>query len=512
MNNKKKFLIVLLVFSFILVSSYVLAAEENLLESIFSPLKGIDIAEFYEDYSTLIDFAVYVILFTSLTKVAKPDHFKNRAGNSAMIVIGIILAISLSVFTKKIGFQLGNIGPFAFFVLLIFATVFIFRAFTKNSDISKRLAGSIAYMFVYLMIMMINKDFIEVIKGMHPLVYSMIQIGFVLSLVFIVMGIINFAKGGGTRAGTVGTTRDVRGSERGADSADDQSDRIEHSEQVIQERFDNWLKNFNDLREQEAIVHKLTNQLINTYNNAKGNFNEMKETALKLEVSLKEGMKSLIDELRSNRDVFNAERKMERLNRRLSSNYSRVHKYTEDLLKDLNKTIGIGQGKLNADRIAELVKYRSILDEKRKIIQELEKLQGAHIQSERGVAITFANEYRDLLKKIDDEIDKFIDVVNKIIGYLDKAESSKTESEIKSSLDSVQSNLQKIIDLFTNMHLNIRSCEDKLEKIIIENKQNMAIIEDMNNLEEKMNAIKTADIAVNLNSAKAIVYNRNIVH
>ena len=326
------------------------------------------------------------------------------------------------------------------------------------------------------------------------------------------MGIINFAKGGGTRAGTVGTTRDVRGSERGADSADDQSDRIEHSEQVIQERFDNWLKNFNDLREQEAIVHKLTNQLINTYNNAKGNFNEMKETALKLEVSLKEGMKSLIDELRSNRDVFNAERKMERLNRRLSSNYSRVHKYTEDLLKDLNKTIGIGQGKLNADRIAELVKYRSILDEKRKIIQELEKLQGAHIQSERGVAITFANEYRDLLKKIDDEIDKFIDVVNKIIGYLDKAESSKTESEIKSSLDSVQSNLQKIIDLFTNMHLNIRSCEDKLEKIIIENKQNMAIIEDMNNLEEKMNAIKTADIAVNLNSAKAIVYNRNIVH
>ena len=165
MNNKKKFLIVLLVFSFILVSSYVLAAEENLLESIFSPLKGIDIAEFYEDYSTLIDFAVYVILFTSLTKVAKPDHFKNRAGNSAMIVIGIILAISLSVFTKKIGFQLGNIGPFAFFVLLIFATVFIFRAFTKNSDISKRLAGSIAYMFVYLMIMMINKDFIEVIKG-----------------------------------------------------------------------------------------------------------------------------------------------------------------------------------------------------------------------------------------------------------------------------------------------------------------------------------------------------------
>jgi len=105
---------------------------------------------------------------------------------------------------------------------------------------------------------------------------------------------------------------------------------------------------------------------------------------------------------------------MERLNRKLSNNYGKDSRLVELLLGDLTKTIVAGQGKLDKDKMNRLSEYKSRVIEKKKIIEKLENLQGVHIQNARNVTIGFANNYKDLLRKVDNEVDKFIDIVIKI--------------------------------------------------------------------------------------------------
>jgi hypothetical protein len=293
--------------------------------------------------------------------------------------------------------------------------------------------------------------------------------------------------------------------------ADNQSDRIQGSEQSIQERVNEWLGDFDKLKEEESLIHELVNKLISVYNNSKGNFDQMKNIALDLETALKGNMKDMVKMLRDNKDVYKADRRIERLNQRLSKNYEKQHRYLGSLLADLNKTIADGQGKLDANKLAELSEYNKKLNEKMEIAKELKELQGSHIQNERKTTINFANRYKDILNKIDKEIEKFINIVKRIIENLDKAKNSNVEKEITSSLNSIHLYLIKIIELFKIIHEDIIKSENLLETISTQNKQDMAIMDNVNDLEGRMESIKSGNIAVNLNSAKAIVYDENKV-
>lgn len=67
----------------------------------------------YERHAWAVDGLVYLILFVSLTKVSLGQRFEGRAGTALVVVVGTALAIGAATAAHRVGFTLGELGPFA---------------------------------------------------------------------------------------------------------------------------------------------------------------------------------------------------------------------------------------------------------------------------------------------------------------------------------------------------------------------------------------------------------------
>ena len=84
-----------------------------MLDTLFSPLVGLDIDALYGRYHTGVDFVLYLFILIVACRAALAKTFPGRHGRSLGTVIGVVLAISLSAVERTLGFTMRSFGPIA---------------------------------------------------------------------------------------------------------------------------------------------------------------------------------------------------------------------------------------------------------------------------------------------------------------------------------------------------------------------------------------------------------------
>ena len=125
-----------------------MAYASNILNRLFEPFFGWDIAGTYQNAYQFIDFALYLIFFISVTKYALAKQIDNKKmRNSLAIILGISFAIAMSLFGQRWGFMIGNLAPMAG---LLFLAVLGMIFFKLLRDLGEKAPGAGAFAFLLL--------------------------------------------------------------------------------------------------------------------------------------------------------------------------------------------------------------------------------------------------------------------------------------------------------------------------------------------------------------------------
>lgn len=228
----KKSVLVLASLFISIVLSFIVRAENPLMK-IFTPFAGFDVAGLYmnEAYRYFIDFALFLIFFIGISMFALRKRFSGRGGKSAIIVVGIALAISFAVWEKTAGFHLGKLGPIAAFILVLFIAFAVFQIIT-NMGMHKPLAIIMAFLVTYYTARAIIPDvfgFLEKNELMASLIALALLILWFMAIWLIIRHLIDAIRGG-------------RRAEEGPPEGEGEEE-LERREQDRQPRLDNVVIN-----------------------------------------------------------------------------------------------------------------------------------------------------------------------------------------------------------------------------------------------------------------------------
>ena len=136
----------------------VAAAVGDPLTSLFEPLRGVDVARFYELNHPWIDFVIFLFLFTAVGQYSLSRRLGGRAGQLLSIVIGLVLALALSLTQRSLGFSLKSFGPLAAGVIIFLVGLAVFHLI-RGLGLGLSGAGSLAFLVTYFLIRATTPNF-----------------------------------------------------------------------------------------------------------------------------------------------------------------------------------------------------------------------------------------------------------------------------------------------------------------------------------------------------------------
>jgi len=166
--------VVILVFLMIPTSAY---ASSAFLNDLFHPFQYLDISSFYNAYHYWVDFFIFLCLFVSVAKLTLGRRFEGKEGRVLSMVVGLILALSLSLAEYRFGFSIKSFGSIAAAILIFLVGLVIFYLI-KSVGAGSTASGSLAFIIAYLLV-----------RAAVPEFFSWLEengLGSVLNLVLIV--------------------------------------------------------------------------------------------------------------------------------------------------------------------------------------------------------------------------------------------------------------------------------------------------------------------------------------
>jgi len=149
--NMKPCALSLFPFIFIfLIDTISIEASNNPLDAFSRPLQNLDIAKLYDLNHSLVDFFLFVLIFIPIAKLTIGRRFGGRDGNVLSGVIGVVLALSLSLAEMRMGFSIRSFGPVAAGILIFIVGLVIFYLI-KTLGTGNTAAGSLAFVVTYFM-------------------------------------------------------------------------------------------------------------------------------------------------------------------------------------------------------------------------------------------------------------------------------------------------------------------------------------------------------------------------
>ena len=116
--------ILLWLFVLMLIVPIVAAELAGDTREVFDLLRGVNLEQTYDDYSSFIDLILYLLLFVPLSLHTLGRHFEGRHGRMVSIAVGLMLSLGLFLMESTMGFDIRSFGPLAA-LLLINAVGFI---------------------------------------------------------------------------------------------------------------------------------------------------------------------------------------------------------------------------------------------------------------------------------------------------------------------------------------------------------------------------------------------------
>jgi hypothetical protein len=118
---------------------------------LFHPLQNLDLAHFYDLNHSWVDFFIFLILFSSVAKLTIGRRFEGREGRILAGVIGLILALSLTLMEMRVDFSLRSFGAIAAGILIFLVGLVIFYLI-KSVNAGYSAAGAISFIITYFLI------------------------------------------------------------------------------------------------------------------------------------------------------------------------------------------------------------------------------------------------------------------------------------------------------------------------------------------------------------------------
>jgi hypothetical protein len=130
----------------------------NPLNQLLEPFRGIDIAATYNEFSPFIDFVIYLVIFTGLTRFVFSKRFPGRGGKAISIGIALVLSTGASVFSATTGFKLANFGPLAAGILVILVGILTYGLLRHLAGNSFN-AGIASFIVTYFLVRSVTPEF-----------------------------------------------------------------------------------------------------------------------------------------------------------------------------------------------------------------------------------------------------------------------------------------------------------------------------------------------------------------
>lgn len=182
---RKRYLLLIVVLLAAVFASQA-TAQGNLLDLVFEPFKGFDLAKAYEDYSQVIDFFLYLIIFIGIAKVTLGRLFSGRGGKAVTIGMGLVLALSLSIMEAQMNFNLKAFGPIAAFIFILLVGASLFLAI-KHTGFGISGSASVAFVIMYISFSAVTPNVYNWLTSKMPL----IRIVFIIALIMAVWQLIS---------------------------------------------------------------------------------------------------------------------------------------------------------------------------------------------------------------------------------------------------------------------------------------------------------------------------------
>ncbi len=172
----------------------------NILDRLFEPFFGWNIAGTYQSASQFIDFVLYLIFFISVTRFALAKRFDAKTQKPITIIVGIVLAIGMSVFGRRWGFSIGDLAPLAGLLFLVVLGMMFFKLIKDMGD-SVPGAGAFAFLLIFFSMTAIVPSFYSWIINKVPFLEALLSIGVLLAVFVAVKEMIGLITGGGAKGG-----------------------------------------------------------------------------------------------------------------------------------------------------------------------------------------------------------------------------------------------------------------------------------------------------------------------
>ncbi|MDH5649992.1 MAG: hypothetical protein OEY67_10095 [Gammaproteobacteria bacterium] len=131
---------------------------QNLLEWLFSPLTGLDIESLYNQHQPVIDFILYLCILVYASRVALSRIYPGTHGRKLGIIVGTILAISLSAAQRSIGFSIKSFGPIAAGIIILVVSLVMYNLM-RQVGAGHMAGGSISLIVTYFTMRAVSPGF-----------------------------------------------------------------------------------------------------------------------------------------------------------------------------------------------------------------------------------------------------------------------------------------------------------------------------------------------------------------
>jgi len=183
--NRKTFF-VLLISLFVFSALAIAVSAQGVFDALLSPFGRFD--EVYTKFSFFIDTVIYLIIFLGLAKFALGKRF-GKEGRAVVVGVGIVLALSLSLFSARAGFNIASFGPVAAIILMALMgySVWVGIKSLEIEGVDNLTLAAIAYLLVYFGVLMAVPGAAAWINERVPVIgalLALLALGFTVYIIY----------------------------------------------------------------------------------------------------------------------------------------------------------------------------------------------------------------------------------------------------------------------------------------------------------------------------------------
>jgi len=174
----KKLLFTLLI---LLLAISIVSARQNIFEQILEPVRGFNLEGLYSNYGHFIDFVLYLFIFVTIARITLAKKFGGKEANILAGALGVVLAISLALTERTLGFNLRSFGPIAALIIILLVG-FILYTVIHHIGGGKAGSGAISFVAVYFLIRAVSPTSFRWLEEKAPFIHGVLGIAVIIAI------------------------------------------------------------------------------------------------------------------------------------------------------------------------------------------------------------------------------------------------------------------------------------------------------------------------------------------